>query len=63
MKEISVIGLGFIGLPLSLSFSMNNAKVYGVDVNKELVKEINQGHTHHKESYNNLTIKYLKRPN
>ncbi|XIH11251.1 nucleotide sugar dehydrogenase (plasmid) [Priestia aryabhattai] len=59
LKEVSVIGLGFIGLPLSLSFSMNNAKVYGVDVNKGLVKEINQGHTHHKESYNNLTIQSI----
>ena len=59
MKEISVIGLGFIGLPLSLSFAMNNTKVYGVDVNKELVKEINQGITHHKESYNHLTIQEI----
>lgn len=56
MKEISVIGQGFIGLPLSLSFAMNNTKVYGVDVNKELVKEINQGHTHHKESFNQHNI-------
>lgn len=59
MKEISVIGQGFIGLPLALSFSMNNTKVYGVDVNKELVDEINKGLTHHKEKYNELTIQEI----
>lgn len=59
MKEISVIGQGFIGLPLALSFSMNNTKVYGVDVNKGLVDEINKGLTHHKEKYNELTIQEI----
>ncbi|MGN5651118.1 nucleotide sugar dehydrogenase [Bacillus sp. Brlt_9] len=59
MKEISVIGLGFVGLPLSLSFSMNNTRVYGVDVNQNLVKEINQGLTHHKEGFDDLSIQEI----
>lgn len=59
MREVSIIGLGFIGLPLSLSFAMNNAKVCGVDVDKNLVNDINRGLTHHKESYNNQTIQEI----
>ncbi|MGF7534894.1 nucleotide sugar dehydrogenase [Bacillus mexicanus] len=61
MKEISVIGQGFIGLPLALSFAMNNTKVYGVDVNKDLVNDINKGLTHHKESFNNVSIQEILR--
>lgn len=59
MREIAVIGQGFIGLPLALSFSMNQSKVYGVDVNKELIKDINNGVTHHKEKFNELTIQEI----
>lgn len=59
MKDISVIGLGFIGLPLSLSYSLNGQKVYGVDVNEELVKEINAGITHHKEKAGEQTIQEI----
>lgn len=59
MKDLSVIGLGFIGLPLSLSYSKNGQKVYGVDANTELVKEINSGITHHKEKSGEQTIQEI----
>lgn len=59
MKDISVIGLGFIGLPLSLSYSKNGQTVYGVDVNEELVDEINAGITHHKEKAGEQTIQEI----
>ena len=56
---IAVIGLGFVGLPLSLSFSLNEKRVYGVDKNTELVKEINNGVTHHKEDYQDTNIQNI----
>lgn len=56
-KGIAVIGLGFIGLPLALSFSMRGANVVGIDVLPELIYEINSGITHHLEQYNGMTIR------
>ncbi|OEH85465.1 nucleotide sugar dehydrogenase [Desulfuribacillus stibiiarsenatis] len=56
-KGIAVIGLGFIGLPLALSFAMRGARVRGIDVLPELIEEINHGVSHHLEQYNGMTIR------
>lgn len=56
---IAVIGLGFIGLPLALSFALRGAKVVGIDVLPELINEINRGITHHLERYNDRTIREI----
>lgn len=45
-KIISVIGLGYIGLPAAAMFAINGAKVIGVDVNQHAVDTINQGQIH-----------------
>jgi len=37
LKEVNVIGLGYIGLPTALILAKNNIKVVGTDLNKELV--------------------------
>ena len=50
-KSITVIGLGFVGLPLSLSFALKGHKVIGLDVNEGLVKDLNQGRTSCLEQY------------
>lgn len=55
--SLAVIGLGFIGLPLSLSYAMHGAKVIGLDVLPSLVEDINQGITHHMETYEGRTIR------
>ncbi len=49
---IGVIGLGYVGLPLAIRFSVEGFKVVGFDVDKEKVKMLNGG-----ESY----IKHIKR--
>ncbi|MEZ0536322.1 nucleotide sugar dehydrogenase [Caldicellulosiruptoraceae bacterium PP1] len=56
MNKVCVIGLGYVGLPLALSFSMKGFKVYGVDINSDLINELKNGITHHLESYNGKTI-------
>jgi len=43
---ISVIGLGYIGLPTAAIFASRKVKVLGVDVNKAAVDIINQGKIH-----------------
>jgi UDP-N-acetyl-D-mannosaminuronic acid dehydrogenase len=43
---ISVIGLGYIGLPTAAMFSTHGARVIGVDVNSGIVDTINRGEIH-----------------
>lgn len=45
-KRVSVIGLGYIGLPTAAMFASRNLEVVGVDVNKEAVDTINSGKVH-----------------
>lgn len=43
--RVSVIGQGYIGLPLALLLANSGFKVTGYDVNSELVKELSRGET------------------
>ncbi len=44
--EISVIGLGYIGLPTAIAFASNGYRVLGYDVNEKAVDMLNEGHLH-----------------
>jgi UDP-N-acetyl-D-mannosaminuronic acid dehydrogenase len=45
-KTISMIGLGYIGLPTAAMFASRKIKVIGVDVNQSTVDTINKGQIH-----------------
>ena len=45
-KRISVVGLGYIGLPTAAMFASHKLEVVGVDVNPQTVDTINQGKVH-----------------
>lgn len=45
-RTISIIGLGYIGLPTAAVFASRNVKVIGVDVNRHTVDTINKGRIH-----------------
>ena len=45
-ETISVIGLGYIGLPTAAMFASRKKKVIGVDVNQYVVDTINKGQIH-----------------
>tara|TARA_B110000977_G_scaffold201788_1_gene298643 strand:+ start:2289 stop:3578 length:1290 start_codon:yes stop_codon:yes gene_type:complete len=45
-KTISVIGLGYIGLPTAAIFASRKIKVLGVDINQSIVDTINNGKIH-----------------
>lgn len=45
-KIISVIGLGYIGLPTATAFAARQIRVIGVDVNAKAVETINRGQIH-----------------
>lgn len=59
LKNVAVFGQGFVGLPLSLSFSFRGANVYGVDILEKLVNETNAGITHHTEKFEGKTIQTI----
>ncbi|MEZ9753809.1 UDP-N-acetyl-D-mannosamine dehydrogenase [Vibrio cyclitrophicus] len=45
-ETISVVGLGYIGLPTAAMFASRKKKVIGVDVNQHAVNTINRGEIH-----------------
>ncbi|WP_215407908.1 UDP-N-acetyl-D-mannosamine dehydrogenase [Vibrio gigantis] len=45
-ETISVVGLGYIGLPTAAMFASRKKKVIGVDVNQHAVDTINRGEIH-----------------
>ena len=44
--KVSVIGLGYIGLPTSALIASHGISVVGVDVNNDVVETINNGNIH-----------------
>lgn len=45
-ETISVVGLGYIGLPTAAAFAQHGVNVIGVDVSQHAVETINQGKIH-----------------
>ena len=45
-QTVSMIGLGYIGLPTAAVLSSRGVKVIGVDINQHAVDTINQGRIH-----------------
>lgn len=44
-KKIAIIGLGYVGLPLTVAFS-KKFEVIGFDINQRRIKELKNGHDH-----------------
>jgi len=51
MKEVCILGMGYIGLPTAAMFAANGIKVKGVDVIEKVCETINQGKIHIEEPY------------
>ncbi|MBC1801847.1 nucleotide sugar dehydrogenase [Listeria booriae] len=47
--KLVVIGLGYIGLPTAIMFANHNQDVVGIDVNKHVINELNEGKIHIEE--------------
>lgn len=45
-NTVSIVGMGYIGLPTAAVFASHKVKVIGVDVNKHVVDTINRGEIH-----------------
>lgn len=46
IKTVSVIGMGYIGLPTCAMFASRGFRVIGVDVNESVVEKVNRGEIH-----------------
>lgn len=57
--KVAIFGLGFIGLPLALSFAMKGCRVTGVDVDNRLVDDLNKGITYHLEAKDGTPIQQI----
>jgi UDP-N-acetyl-D-glucosamine dehydrogenase len=44
--KIAVVGLGYVGLPLSLQFALSGVHVLGLDIDAEKVEAVNQGRSY-----------------
>ena len=44
--KIAIIGLGYVGLPLSLQFARSGVHVLGLDIDPEKVDALNQGRSY-----------------
>ncbi len=58
-NKVAVFGLGFVGLPLALSYALRGCEVVGVDIDPRLVHELNSGITHHLERYHDTPIQQV----
>ena len=56
-KRISVVGLGYIGLPTAAMFASHKVEVVGVDVNQNVVDTINSGKVHIVEPELDLVVR------
>lgn len=56
---IAVIGQGYVGLPLALSFAMNGQNVIGVESNPEIRKNLAGGQTLQNENWNGKSIETI----
>jgi len=48
--DLSIIGLGYVGLPLALQFAKSGCRVLGLDIDCSKVKEIGAGRSYEASS-------------
>ncbi len=61
--KIAIVGLGYVGLPLSLQFARSGATVLGLDVDRAKVDSINQGRSYIKHIPSDAIARHVKSGN
>lgn len=51
MKNVSILGLGYIGLPTAAMFATHGVNVKGIEVRQDICNTINEGNIHIEEPY------------
>ena len=60
--KIGIVGLGYVGLPLAIRFSMSGYQVSGFDIDRDKVKKLNNGKSY-LYHFKNSTIAEMKKNN
>jgi len=60
-RKVAVVGLGFVGLPLSLAYWQAGAEVFGAEIDENLRSELGRGLTPHLESDDGKSIQEILR--
>ncbi len=60
MKTISVIGLGYVGLPLALLCAEKGLEVYGIDIDTKKINLLQQGMSHIDDNELKKKVKSMK---
>ena len=60
-NKVGIIGLGYVGLPLSLAFARAKFDVYGFDIDKKKIKILNNKKSYIKHIANNTIVKYINK--
>lgn len=55
IENVAIFGIGFVGLPLSLTYTKKGVKVIGVDVSKNLINSLKNGITNSCELFDEET--------
>jgi UDP-N-acetyl-D-glucosamine dehydrogenase len=58
--KIAVVGLGYVGLPLSLQFARSDTEVVGLDVDLAKVKLLNSGHSYIRHIESSAIVEAVK---
>src|SRR6202022_2740103 len=58
--KISVVGLGYVGLPLAIQFARSGVSVLGLDIDQAKVDTINQGQSYIKHINAETILEALK---
>jgi len=48
-RKIAVIGLGYVGLPVTVAFARSGASVIGFDIDRKRIGELQAGHDRTRE--------------
>ena len=43
--NVAIVGLGYVGLPLAISFAEAGYRITGIDINQQLIDQLNSGHS------------------
>jgi UDP-N-acetyl-D-glucosamine dehydrogenase len=58
--KISIVGLGYVGLPLSLQFARSGATVLGLDIDSAKVEQVNRGQSYIKHIPSEIIAEAVK---
>jgi UDP-N-acetyl-D-glucosamine dehydrogenase len=58
--KIAIVGLGYVGLPLSLQFARSGVEVLGLDIDPAKVESLNQGRSYIKHIESAMIAEFVK---